>query len=50
MFNLARSLDRNADRSPDTDAVLFRDTRLTHRELLERVSALAAAFAAAGVA
>jgi fatty-acyl-CoA synthase len=49
MFNLTRSLDRNADRSPDTVAVLFRDTRLTHRELLERVSALAAAFAAAGV-
>jgi fatty-acyl-CoA synthase len=50
MFNLARSLDRNADRSPDTEAVLFGDTRLTHRELLERVSALAAGFAAAGVA
>ena len=50
MFNLTRSLDRNAGRFPDTDAVLFRDTRLTHRELLERVSALAAGFAAAGVA
>lgn len=49
MFNLARSLDRNADRFPDTDAVLFLDARLTHRELLERVSALAAAFAEAGV-
>jgi fatty-acyl-CoA synthase len=49
MFNLARSLDRNASLFPDTDAVLFGDTRLTHRELLERVSALAAAFAAAGV-
>jgi fatty-acyl-CoA synthase len=49
MFNLARSLDRNADRFPDADAVLFRDTRLTHRELLERVSALAAAFTGAGV-
>ncbi len=23
MFNLARSLDRNADRSPDADAVIF---------------------------
>jgi acyl-CoA synthetase (AMP-forming)/AMP-acid ligase II len=50
VFNLTRSLDRNADRCPDAVAVLFRDTRLTHRELLERVSALAAAFAAAGVA
>jgi fatty-acyl-CoA synthase len=49
MFNLARSLDRNADRSPDADAVIFGDTRLTHRQLLDRVSALAAAFADAGV-
>ena len=43
MFNLARSLDRNADRSPDEAAVIFRDTRLTHRQLLDRVNALAAA-------
>src|ERR1700729_3315326 len=49
MFNLARSLDRNADRTPDEDAVIFRDTRLTHRQLLGRVNALAAAFRAAGV-
>jgi acyl-CoA synthetase (AMP-forming)/AMP-acid ligase II len=49
MFNLARSLDRNAGRSPDTEAVIFGDTRLTHSQLLDRVSALAAAFAAAGV-
>src|SRR5450756_237780 len=50
MFNLARSLDRNADLSPDTDALIFRGARLTHAGLLERVSALAAAFAEAGVA
>ncbi len=49
MFNLARSLDRNADRTPDEDAVVFRDTRLTHRQLLDRVNALAAAFLEAGV-
>jgi acyl-CoA synthetase (AMP-forming)/AMP-acid ligase II len=49
MFNLTRSLDRNADRTPDEDAVIFRDTRLTHRQLLDRVNALAAAFRAAGV-
>jgi len=49
MFNLARSLDRNADRTPDEDAVIFRDTRLTHRQLLDRVNALAAGFRAAGV-
>jgi fatty-acyl-CoA synthase len=49
MFNLARSLDRNADRTPHDPAVIFRDTRLTHRELLDRVNALAAAFRAAGV-
>src|SRR6202042_1150080 len=49
MFNLARSLDRNADRTPDGDAVIFRDTRLSHRQLLGRVNALAAAFLEAGV-
>ena len=49
MFNLARSLDRNADRTPDEAAVIFGDTRLTHRQLRDRVSALAAAFRAAGV-
>ncbi|HEX9039979.1 MAG TPA: long-chain fatty acid--CoA ligase [Trebonia sp.] len=49
MFNLTRSLDRNADRTPHEDAVIFRGTRLTHRQLLDRVNALAAAFRAAGV-
>src|ERR1700728_1160406 len=49
MFNLARSLDRNADRTPDEAAVIFRDARVTHRQLLDRVNALAAAFRAAGV-
>jgi fatty-acyl-CoA synthase len=49
MFNLARSLDRNADRTPHDDAVIFRDTRLTHLQLLDRVNALAAAFREAGV-
>ena len=34
MFNLTRSLDRNADRTPHEAAVIFRDTRLTHRQLL----------------
>jgi acyl-CoA synthetase (AMP-forming)/AMP-acid ligase II len=49
MFNLTRSLDRNADRTPHEDAVIFRDTRLTHLQLLDRVNALAAAFIEAGV-
>ena len=49
MFNLTRSLDRNADRTPHEDAVIFRGTRLTHLQLLDRVNALAAAFRAAGV-
>ena len=49
MFNLTRSLDRNADRTPHEDAVIFRGTRLTHLQLLDRVNALAAAFAEAGV-
>jgi fatty-acyl-CoA synthase len=49
MFNLARSLDRNADRAPHEDAVIFGDARLTHRELLDRVSALTAGLADAGI-
>jgi len=49
MFNLARSLDRNADRTPHDAAVIFRDTRLTHLDLLDRVNALAAALLDAGV-
>jgi fatty-acyl-CoA synthase len=49
MFNLARSLDRNADHSPDADAVIYRDTVLTNLGLLDRVSALAAALREAGV-
>jgi acyl-CoA synthetase (AMP-forming)/AMP-acid ligase II len=49
MFNLARTLDRNADRTPHDDAVIFGATRLTHLRLLERVNALAAALRAAGL-
>jgi acyl-CoA synthetase (AMP-forming)/AMP-acid ligase II len=49
MFNLARSLDRNAGLYPDADAVIFRDTRLSHLRLLGRVNALAAALREAGV-
>jgi acyl-CoA synthetase (AMP-forming)/AMP-acid ligase II len=49
MFNLARALDRNADRSPETEAVIFGGTRLTHQGLYERVNALAAALREAGV-
>ena len=49
MYNLTRSLDRNADRTPHEDAVIFRDTRLTHAQLFDRVNALAAAFSEAGV-
>lgn len=49
MFNLAQVLDRNADRTPATEAVIFRDTRLTHQGLYERVNALAAALREAGV-
>jgi acyl-CoA synthetase (AMP-forming)/AMP-acid ligase II len=49
MFNLSRALERNADRSPRTDAVIFRDTRLTHENLYHRVNALAAALREVGV-
>ena len=37
MFNLTRSLDRNADRTPHEDAVIFCDMRLTHRQLPDEV-------------
>ena len=49
MFNLTRSLDRNADISPDGAALIFRDSTLTHFQLRERVNSLAAAFREAGV-
>jgi len=49
MFNLARSLDRNASINPDGAAVTFREATLTHLQLLGRVSALAAALREAGV-
>jgi len=49
LFNLTRSLDRNANLFPAADAVVFRETRLSHLELLGRVNALAAAFREAGV-
>ena len=49
MFNLARVLDRNAARSPGTEAVVFPGVRLTHQDLYERVTALAAALREAGV-
>jgi fatty-acyl-CoA synthase len=49
VFNLARSLDRNASLSPEADAVIYRDTRLTHRQLLDRVNALSAALVEAGI-
>src|ERR1700722_3549592 len=49
MFNLTRSLDRNADRTPHDDAVTFAAARLTHLQLLDRVNALAAGLREAGV-
>jgi 2-oxoisovalerate dehydrogenase E1 component len=49
VYNLALTLDRNADRAPDADALVFRDRRLSHRELLARVNALAAALREDGV-
>ena len=49
MYNLALTLDRNADRSPDADALIFRDRRITHQRLYDRVNALAAALREAGV-
>ena len=42
MFNFTRALDRNADRAPNRDAVIFGDTRITNRILCDRVNALAA--------
>ena len=49
MFNLTRSLDRNADRTPHDEAVISGAARLTHRQLLDRVNALAAGFREAGL-
>lgn len=49
MFNLARSLDRNADRRPDAEAIVFGGRRLTHAQLLARVNAVAAAFLELGI-
>ena len=49
MFNLARSLDRNAERTPQDDAVIFGAARLTHLQLYGRVSALAAGLREAGI-
>jgi fatty-acyl-CoA synthase len=49
VFNIARSLDRNADRTPNADAVIFLGSRITHAQLRRRVIALAAAFRETGV-
>lgn len=49
MFNLARTLDRNAERSPDTDAVIFGTDRFTHKALHARVNALASALGESGI-
>jgi O-succinylbenzoate-CoA ligase len=43
-------LERNAFRSPDREAVVFRDRRITHRELDERVRALTAGLIKLGIA
>ena len=50
MFNLTRSLDRNADRHGDADAVVFQGRHYSHTRLLERVDALSAAFLSIGIA
>jgi fatty-acyl-CoA synthase len=49
MFNFTRCLDRHADRTPEREAVVFYDQRLTFAELDSRVNALAAGLADHGV-
>ncbi|MDQ2648522.1 MAG: AMP-binding protein, partial [Actinomycetota bacterium] len=49
MLSFTRSVERNARNWPDKPAYTFLDQSVTNAELLERVRALAAAFAAQGV-
>ena len=49
MFNFTRALDRNADRWPDREVVVFGGRGLTNIDLSLRVNALAAALAKFGV-
>ena len=49
MFNSAASVDRNADRWPDREAVTQGERRLTNADLLGRVQALAAGLRDVGV-
>jgi fatty-acyl-CoA synthase len=49
VFNFTRALDRNADRFPDREAVVFYDVRITNRDLNERVNALAAGLRDVGI-
>lgn len=49
MFNIVRALDRNAHRWPDREALRWHDGRLTHRELHDRVNALAAGLQDLGI-
>jgi acyl-CoA synthetase (AMP-forming)/AMP-acid ligase II len=49
MLNIVRALDRNADREPTGEAVVFDDVRLTHAQLRDRVEDLARGLQAHGV-
>lgn len=49
MFNFTRALDRNADRWPDRESVVFAGRRLTNAALADRVNALAAGLAGLGI-
>jgi len=49
MFNFTLALDRNADRWPERDAVVFGDRRLTNRALDERVNSLACGLSELGI-
>jgi acyl-CoA synthetase (AMP-forming)/AMP-acid ligase II len=49
VYNFARALDRNADRWPDKEAIVFEGRRITNRQLDARVNALAAVLLGLGV-
>jgi fatty-acyl-CoA synthase len=49
MYNLSLIVERNADRRPDKEVIVFGESRMTNRDLHRRVNALAAGLRDQGV-
>lgn len=49
MINWSYVLERNAEKFPDKEAVIFQDTRLTYKEINERVNGLAKGLLDSGI-